>query len=185
MPDPGDNTRIAGVELRTAGEWPGSANDNRMTIGPGLYEFLPLQGALAKYEQNRRTHSGPDGWRDSWFPFMTQGAQRLYLDCDDVTLDQHSPVRLVSWEWDMPTVARAWSLTHAVTLWVWLLESDYYLWEAEGGYWEHRPLPELGLLEWPHLNKPIARPRARTGFNTGRSRSAIAPLRAAAACRGL
>jgi hypothetical protein len=143
---------VVPLELRTwwgwhdgAGPWPGVAAVNTVTIGPGGYEFLSLRQALAKYEMNRRAHTPPDEfvWQASWLPFMTQGAQRLYVDCHEVTADQFSPVKLVSWETDMPTVARAWSLRHAVSLWVWLLESDYYWWESDGGYWDHRPLPEF------------------------------------------
>ena len=138
-----------------AGLWPSSANDNSVTIGPGTYEFLPLSGALAKYEFSRGAHpeSEPEGhvWRANWLPFMTQGAERLYVDCADVMLHGHSPVKLVSWEWEMPTVARAWSLTHAVTLWVWLLESDYYWWEADAPipHWARRDLPEFA--DWTGL----------------------------------
>ncbi len=84
----------------------------KRTIGPGGYEFLPLADALQAYTTNREIHGVPepefpDGyWHKSWLPFMTQDAQRLFVDCDRVLLGGYSPVRLVTWQWDNYEVDR-------------------------------------------------------------------------------
>jgi hypothetical protein len=111
--------------------------------------LLPLAQALAAYRRERE--AAPDFWEASWLPFMTSNAYRLYVDCNRRLRDGDSPVRLVSWEADVPDADRALSLTHAVTLWVWLLESDYYSWQGPAtlGHWINRDLPEFAF--WSEL----------------------------------
>jgi hypothetical protein len=138
------------LELRVWWNWhdgadiPAGGSREHRAIGPGVYEFLPLDEALKEYEANRRVNSSPGAptlpdmyWHRSWLPFMRQQAERLYIDCDRILFDECSPVRLVTWEWEHYNVDRAISLTHAVSLWQWLLTSGYYRWEGSvrGGSW--------------------------------------------------
>jgi hypothetical protein len=129
-------------ELRIWWNWhDGTADgpDEERSIGPGSYVFLSLAEALEAYEQNRQIHHpepdmGDMFWHDSWLPFMNQQAQRLYVDCDRLSQIGDSPIRLVSWEWEDFDVDRANSLGHAVSMWTWLLSSDFYRWNGE--LWE-------------------------------------------------
>lgn len=129
-------------ELRIWWNWHNGAaegSDQERSIGPGGYVFLSLAETLKAYEENRQIHQpDPDMvdtfWRDSWVPFMNQDAQRLYVDCERLGEFGDSPIRLVSWEWDTFETDRAMSLGHAVSMWTWLLASDFYRWD--GQLWE-------------------------------------------------
>jgi cell wall assembly regulator SMI1 len=134
------------LELRVWWNWHDGADFHAegirqlRTIGPGGFEFLPLEEALREYEQNRRVPVEPAMpdmyWHPSWLPFMRQDAQRLYIDCDRTLFGEYSPVRLVTWEWENYDVDRATSLTHAVSLWQWLLTAGYYRWDpADRRHW--------------------------------------------------
>lgn len=127
-------------ELRELWSWhDGCDRGGNGNIGPGGYQFLSSSDAIEAYRLNRRIHGEDPGdlpsdpyWRRSWVPFMTQDAQRLYIDCDRTTTTRTSPVRLVSWEWENFDVDIAPSLASAVSMWIWLLESDYYAWDPAG-----------------------------------------------------
>jgi hypothetical protein len=77
-------------------------------------------------------------WHQSWLPFMTQDAQRLYVDCDrEVTLSEGtSPTRLVAHVWERFDVDRALSLAHTIEIWNYVLAYDYYRVINEAGNWE-------------------------------------------------
>jgi hypothetical protein len=154
------------LELRVWWNWHdgavplSGAPTNLRRIGPGGYEFLPLTEALSAYEFNRRVHHGDldsDGvpttsrWEPAWLPFMTQGAERLYVDCDRVFFGEFTPVRLVSWGWELPEVDRATSVTHAVTLWLWLLESGFYKWDNAIPGWDYDTAEIPDFVHWTGL----------------------------------
>lgn len=110
-----------------------SPNHGRWTMGPSGYEFLSAQSSLDSYAFNRRVHDAPDSdllpdlfWHESWLPFMTAGAERLYVDCDRTDQFGASPVRQVSWEWENFQVDRATSVAQVIRIWTWLLEQDLY-----------------------------------------------------------
>lgn len=119
----------------------------RWTVGPGGYEFLSAQSSLEGYALNRRVHEESPGddplldpyWHESWLPFMTHDAQRLYVDCDRTDQFGASPVRLVTWEWENFQVDRATSVAQLIRIWTWLLEQDLYrvvLDESGNAWWE-------------------------------------------------
>jgi cell wall assembly regulator SMI1 len=139
--------RLGGVslptELRQLWAWhDGAEPGGRRDIGPGAYDFLTTDEVVAAHQRELRIQGTPveadDSevadmyWHRSWVPFMTQGPQRLYIDCARRTTTGLSPVRLVTWEWENHDVDRATSLTAAVSLWTWLLGCNYYHW-GEGG----------------------------------------------------
>jgi hypothetical protein len=114
-------------------------------IGPGWWLYLPLHDALARYTYHRNVLERVQGghhlgleWRWSYFPFTHRYAgpnDALFVDIDQDP-DEPSPV----WyfepmkEWfDAPRVP---SLTAAVQLWVDLLESDAWHWNAEEDGWD-------------------------------------------------
>lgn len=126
-------------EVRELWAWHDGADPTSpRDIGPGGYEFLTTDEVVSTYEANLSRHAeSPDPhvvpdmyWHRSWIPLMVQGAQRLYVDARRATTTGVSPVRLVSWEWEDFTVDRAPSLAAAVSMWTWLLESDYYRWDG-------------------------------------------------------
>jgi cell wall assembly regulator SMI1 len=128
-------------ELRELWSWHDGADPgSRRDIGAGGYEFLTTDEVVAAYEANLQAHPrSPESdiipemyWHRSWVPFMTQGPQRLYVDAARAATSGLSPVRLVTWEWDGFDVDRAPSLRAAVSMWTWLLRSDYYRWDASG-----------------------------------------------------
>jgi cell wall assembly regulator SMI1 len=136
------------TELKALWEWhngvqPTEGPDADLTIGPGGYYFFSDQQALKSYEQNRLIHAEPPApdllaadmyWHASWLPFMEQGPQRLYVDCDR-RVSAHpgaAPIRLVSWEWEAYDVDIASSLAEAVRTWTWLLSQDFYQVVDEG-----------------------------------------------------
>ena len=136
------------VEVKTLWEWHnGILTDDPYradySIGPGSYDFLSVQGALAEYESNREHHGEPMEpetapemyWHKSWLPFMVQQAERLYVDCDRTVFVAwgEAPVRLVGWAWESFDVDVAPSVKHAVSIWTWLLEQDYYRVEQADG----------------------------------------------------
>lgn len=127
-------------ELRELWAWHDGADpDSYRDIGPGGYEFLSTEEVVEAHGMNRAIHAespAPDVlpemfWHESWIPFMTQDAQRLYVDAARETTTGSSPVRLVTWEWEDFTVDRAPSLAAAVSMWTWLLESGYYRWSGD------------------------------------------------------
>jgi cell wall assembly regulator SMI1 len=129
------------LELRQLWAWHDGADpSSRSDIGPGGYEFLTTQEVIAEHRSNREVHpkswaeemGAPDMyWHASWIPFMTQGPQRLYVDADRGSW--RSPIRRVSWEWEDFDVDIAPSLAAAVSMWTWLLASDYYGWDGRTG----------------------------------------------------
>jgi cell wall assembly regulator SMI1 len=115
------------------------------TIGPGGFHFLTSTQTLQEYRFNREVH--PKGqyadedpemyWHEGWLPFMVQDAQRVYIDCLRGDPDRDvSPVREVTKTWEDYDVDRATSLAGAISLWTWLLASDYYTWN--GRSWDCR-----------------------------------------------
>jgi hypothetical protein len=112
------------------------------SIGPGGYDFLSVEEALEVYRQNREWHAesvdpedSPETyWHESWLPFMTQQAERLYVDCERVVTAApgRSPIRLVSHEWEAFDVDLAASLLDAVWTWTWLLQQNYYTFDEHG-----------------------------------------------------
>jgi hypothetical protein len=111
------------------------ATSHRHSVGPAGFEFHSAQDALDKYVFNREVHrEGVEElyWGRSWLPFLTAGANRLYVDCDRLDTFGASPVRLVSWEWENHLVDRAVSVANLVRMWTWLLEQDLYRLDRSG-----------------------------------------------------
>jgi cell wall assembly regulator SMI1 len=128
-------------ELRILWTWHDGAAPHPVhrAIGPGGFEFLTSDEVVAARDLNLQIHPAEDApfpgmfWRRTWIPFMNQAAQRLYVDAARETCSQASPVRLVCWDWEDFDVDVASSLGAAVSMWTWLLESDYYCRMESGG----------------------------------------------------
>jgi hypothetical protein len=136
------------AELKALWEWHNgvlatSSINADLSIGPGGFDFFSVQQSLKAYEQNRAIHAEPPVpdvgaedmyWHESWLPFMAQGPQRLYVDCDRRVSGPPGalPIRLVAWEWEGHDVDIAPSLTKAVQTWTWLLSQNYYRVVSDG-----------------------------------------------------
>lgn len=136
------------TELKVLWEWHNGvtsnpSSDDDLSIGPGGYDFFSVQTALRAYVQNRELHAEPPDeaprwsdmyWHRSWLPFMEQGPQRLYVDCDRGLAGRPgaTPIRLVTWAWEAYNVDIASSLRQAVRTWVWLLDQDFYRIAGQG-----------------------------------------------------
>lgn len=115
------------------------------TVGPGFWEFLSSQDALALRDWHRSRWSGdPDAgddfewqgqWRSAWLPLFQMDAYVLFVDCRQVNPVGTAPIRRHDKMPDDVFTPRAGSLWHLIDGWVFVLQQRHRYWDASEGGW--------------------------------------------------
>lgn len=122
------------------------------TIGPGGWDFVPLQRAIEYYHgwlDYGAESVAPDipamaeaYWHVPWFPIVSLGGPNivLYVDTAEAQPGDTVPVKLLDATiWENYLGNRVPSFTDAVQLWIDALDNGYHWWSSDyGGSWQHR-----------------------------------------------
>jgi cell wall assembly regulator SMI1 len=118
-------------------------------VGPGRYEYLPLEQAARRYEEMRAVAEQAAGgsgnpafmsdrdywWHPSWFPIAVNvGNQVVTCDCS-VRPGSVTPIRVVDWHDDAFDQPKTPSFGRMVEWWIEALENGTWRYDAHEQRW--------------------------------------------------